>query len=115
MSTSIVEGNKIIKNFIGIIDAKNGGFVIPNDVNIYAEKNMFGVKCCNELLFHSSWDWLMPSWVKFVAIYHELGRKNIYHPTRKLRSEFIAAVDEGNIGKCWEILVEGITWLNSVK
>lgn len=128
MEQSIEEGNRLIAEFGGwnkittplkeILYTYNFGGelceLLEKESRKYFPKSMKYYYCISEnLKYHTSWDWLMPCWIKFVEWYHEVGRKGIYHPSRKLRSEFADASAKGDLKECWNILITGILWYNS--
>lgn len=110
----VIEGNKLIAEFMEGIYINVGeymGYEFPVDPENRIDVDVWWKE--DALKYHRSFSWLIPAWARFVKIYHELGRKNIYFPDRKLRSEFADAIDKGNISKCYEILCSGIKWYNS--
>jgi hypothetical protein len=53
-----MKDNKIIAEFMGFTQEKNIGWYDNNEVM----SQIYGIQdnCFDELLFHDSWDWLMP-------------------------------------------------------
>lgn len=104
----IIEGNKLIAEFMGYID--NGdpdGFLIdPNtnyDVNV------------DELKFHSSWDWLMPVVEKIQSLRNDkdIDELDRIHITA-LEVSFKNLPKNGytKIEDMWQAVIEFIKWYN---
>lgn len=58
----IMEGNKLIAGFLGWESGRYDN--LPNTLHKYSGKEEIRLHV-SELQYHSSWDWLMPAWVKF--------------------------------------------------
>ena len=65
--------NKLIAEFMGFTQEKNIGWY-DNDMlmsqNVYDSQDG---NCFNELLFHTSWDWLMPVAKTYNTTPHGIG------------------------------------------
>jgi len=102
-----IEMNKVIADFMGYYYA-HGKFYSKSS----GRGNWF-----KEPRYHSSWDWLLPVWVK---IYHNhyLGflEHDYKHFTEKFVNLFaIYVVNDTDISRCHQIVYEAILWINQNK
>ena len=101
-----MENNKIIAEFMGFTQEKNIGWY-DNDMlmsqNVYDSQDG---NCFNELLFHTSWDWLMPVVMKIsrkidkpldevVSLLTEVGSDNIWD-VKSLHNAVVEFINEYN-------------------
>ncbi len=70
------------------------------------------------LRFHSSWDWLMPAWVKFWdksnKLCFEIGSIDTYNTLRDYRIIFMACIDIGDIANACKTITAAISWLSTL-
>jgi hypothetical protein len=98
-SEKVIEGNEAIAKFMGGDDY---------------------VRWCTDLdypkkgKYHTSWDWLLPAWVKFWDLANVMAYNNpsLYERLRNIRVIFMACIDLGDISNASRILSEGIEWYN---
>lgn len=98
METKIIEGNKLIAEFMGYID--NGdpdGFLIDPDTNY--DVNV------DELKYHYSWDWLMPVVGKITQDETLIGNE--------YRESIMDVIPYGIIEDTFNCVVEFIKWYNN--
>jgi len=80
------ENNKLIAEFMGIEEAYNpngNDWVLKTTTpDTYGDTDILESCKCNELQYHSSWDWLMPV-VRNVLMTIELD--SLYYDTEELR------------------------------
>jgi len=78
--TEIIEGNKLIAEFMGFIwEEKYNGFYKPNpEWDIYNGKKSWTEKIdAGKAKYHTSWDWLMPVCKKIIEMYFD-KREDIF-------------------------------------
>lgn len=126
MDKQITEGNKAIAEFMGC-DPKpfknEGGPGYRIDLNGVPDKgymsyslSKYGSKedVINELLswplyYHTSWDWLMPVWIKF----SRLGiKENKFTEWYEHKEKISVAILIGSIQVAHKYLSNGIKWYN---
>lgn len=110
MANEIIEGNKLIIDFIGIPLERNG-------MAYYIHKGYYGI---NELLFRRSWDWLMPV-VEEIHILREVKEVSISIGRTRIwltKGGFIQSPhkpENSNITECWLAVIEFLKWYNKNK
>jgi hypothetical protein len=104
MEQKIIENNRLIAEFMGFTYEKNIGWY-DNEMNmpqiVYDVQNG---NCFDELLFNSSWDWLMPVVVECFDRQEEVSDDLSF----KLNDTLL----ETNIESLYKIVVEFINQLN---
>lgn len=110
----IIEGNKLIAEFMGGKYDKDTNFPIhPNDIwlPIHGITNYTTINmgCGKILLYHSSWDWLLPVVEKI------LGTENNSSDWEKHYTQIHDSLWLINIESVWLSVVEFIKWYNQNK
>lgn len=120
----IIEGNKLIALFMGAkISPRNKKHILlTEDEIVYhleAEREMFALK------YHSSWDWIMPVWIKImtwgVAEYGVYWTQEITESIVKIqvaksdkpKCAWIVSRNGLEIREVYEVILQFITWHNS--
>jgi hypothetical protein len=116
MKTEIIDGNKLIAEFMGMKCTNNNHCkTFRYELNDGKEpiKGVFTYlgeevtdKSYEYLKYHSSWGWLMPVIKKL---------KGDYKHTSVLWDNIIKVLSEVNILKTWEAVVAYIKWFHLVK
>lgn len=130
MNTDVIEGNKLIAEFVVpnwelLKDKDYKGGIDTN--NLYIAASL----CAEEydaLKYHSSWDWLMPVWIKAMDYYRkEFGIltstfeinnvgiiiKATHSSAFKYADIFSQDITDEEVKKSiWRAVVEFITWYN---
>ncbi len=112
MSTEIIEGNKLIAEFMGG-SQKEDQMYIPDHV-----AECYKANC---LVYDSSWDWLMPvvEQIENLGYYTEINKKinggNYVHIADNSLNKDIANSFglESKIEAMWQAVVEFIKWYNT--
>lgn len=131
------ESNKIIALFDGaIINRTDKEFhfyehLIPfNDLRGHYAGKCHGLICAvkdigsdkyflevNSLKYHSSWDWLMPVWVKFRTLNYDYSngvkRDDLKKQHEDFRELILGALEIGSITMTFKYISEAIQWYNS--
>jgi hypothetical protein len=110
----IIQNNKLIAEFIGMQNT-NIGWYDNNEVLTIKDNNTF-----DELLFHSSWDWLMPVVRKIVDLCINDGVEgNFKEDWTLFESEqytsILNTVSLAIIEDSYKVVVEFIKWYNETK
>ena len=94
----LIEGNNLIGEFMGM---KQG--VIVNEVGYYNAE---------ELLYHTSWDWLMPVIAKAKDYLQNIERPSKNHCCKgdMLEVDVQCFMYEINIEKTWQSLIPLVQW-----
>jgi hypothetical protein len=110
----IIEGNKLIAEFMGAIWGKSTGWEFGQFSSVYS-------RCGNNLKFHLSWDWLMPVVEKIISLNYGF---NLILTTTNTRHCVIYSGngeydnllhgDEQIINIVWKSVVEFIKWYNNI-
>jgi len=115
----IIKGNKLIAEFMQYEIAGTDGttsevltYYFPDNHPTHA-----GMVSADDLLFNSSWGWLIPAWIKFYqeAFKARLGSDDYIKHLFNLRALFHSRIDEGKCEGAFKVLVEGIVWYNKIK
>jgi len=113
MKQEIIDGNRLIAEFMGASHVVDGDLMYNKESQFYC-----GLYACpvNQLLYHSSWDWQIPVWSKLVPlikiIASEKNDDSFDKYTRILNCyESAVASNDPKTGK--EIIVKAITWYNT--
>ncbi len=95
----IIEGNSLIHEFMGIPKSEQTGFEHPSN-----------------LLYNSSWDWLMPVWQKFRSLnwYGQDYCSSYSHTHRYFVFIISNKLVNTSIDDVFNELVEGIKWYNKI-
>ncbi len=107
MNTDIIEGNRLIAEFMGAgfpaIDKSVMAFILSEQ---RFPDNMYRCKV-GELKYHSSWDWIIEPIKKFRAL-------DIDNDTYRSHVQEIdnAVIDEYDIVQSFKALVNAIKWYN---
>ena len=105
-----LEWNKLIAEFMSsVVDE----YELPiGKVYVSELSKINGRSVDEDFPFHSSWDWLMPSWANLRLKIWELGEG---YPKEFLVyvENFKAACFNNSIGDAWTALLDGIQWYNS--
>ena len=113
----IVEGNRLIAEFMGYKQRENGGLFWGNDG--------LGGLYPKDLKYHSSWDWLMPVVEKIQHLedelpvkidfqIHLLGAVELYIDYKRVFA--MTAFEPGTlINAVYEAILEFIKWYNENK
>jgi len=107
-STEITEGNKLIAEFMGLEIYKDIFYKLPIEL-----RNAYGIRQdipLEGLIYHESWDWLMPVVGKCFEKY-DLIENNSSNHQFKLNDALI----EVNINSLWRTVVEFIKYYNKQK
>lgn len=123
MKKEVEEGNRLIAEFMGagIEPYPDGHFPgetgyrfkekMPLDAPDSTEGWWWNV---NGLKFHSSWDWLMPAWVKFRDMKVPVESEEQYYQGYSQQLHRVsAAITHLLIKDAHEKLVEAIQWYNN--
>lgn len=119
MEQKIMEGNKIIAEFMGGIYSENAAAWGFGNARIEHKEFVFEGKLYKnlvwaerfekELKYHSSWDWLMPIIGKIAC----LGRSNFEDKINRKRVELFKDVSIfSTIQNVYSIVIEFIIWYN---
>jgi hypothetical protein len=105
------EGNEVIAKFMGLVVHKKYGLEVemPPD-NPSAQGYLISPK------YHTSWDWLMPAWIKFLKLLNDenlMTRNFPYYGD--WYSKITGAIIRGDINETHELLCKGIEWYNNQK
>jgi len=95
----ILDGNKLIAEFMG---AKYNSKL--DLVNLGANHKLVGI---NELQYHSSWDWIMPSWSKLSSYLLD----NDIDKLNELTNKMIGCIAKNDILNAQKLVVEGIKFV----
>lgn len=117
-----IEGNILIANFMGATHKKgkeskkdiysflkNISFCEVLAIQTHDGEYMFYK---NELLFHSSWDWLMPVYHKIRMLYKELATSQKIHWGRR-SGKVVRQMIDYDIAEVFKAIVDAIKWYNS--
>lgn len=101
----VIEGNKIIAEFMGgklkVYNISNAEYYIMSNKQKWMPE---------ELKYHTSWDWLMPVYVKMQNIGADKGLSY-----EKFYTNFHVGVTIGDIRYSWLAVVDFINWYNQQK
>jgi len=64
-----------------------------------------------DLRYHTSWDWLIPAWHKWITMCWDDGLFTS-HPVQNIYEEFNTRVARNAPNEAMEFLVQGIKWHN---
>lgn len=117
MEAKIIEGNKLIAEFMGFRNYAGGGERVICNASLtpFAAYDFAHGNDLDKLKFHSSWDWLMP-------VLMEIGNRTGY--TLVMNEDVSYWCNEGqhdelpefrgysNIENIWEAVIEFIKWHN---
>ena len=116
----IREGCLLLAEFDGMIYLNELSNKYPNGILVYDDEENDEIFEPDDLEYHTSYDWLMPVWVKFRDMESELNKLNvfaimedfIYHfymVERALtRSKLLVPI------QAFRALVSAVKWLNSI-
>lgn len=101
LEQSIVEGNRVIAEFMGVKIVEDKYSYRPGVVEPLKEEH---------LAYHTSWDWLMPSWEKLrLSVWH--------HNSESYPKEFMLFVKNfqtacfnNSIGDARNAVIDSIQW-----
>ncbi len=121
MSKEIIEGNKLIAEFMGAINETGyfqastiGKTKVPTGRMYMTERFPDNMHLCSEsdLRYHSSWDWLMPVVEKIEAVLKDetLFAKSLDANLSILNSNHASIFSPREI--VWEYVIQFITWYN---
>jgi hypothetical protein len=104
---TILEGNKLIAEFMGyeVREGRAIEVVFKNETVAYRVTG---------LLYHSSWDWLMPV-VDSIAALDEVYHWELSEETFSIDADKTFENVGGGIDKVWKTVVQFIQWYNSQK
>lgn len=106
MQEEILEGNKLIAEFMGLKIHKNGMCDNPTNKTLSLG-----------LQYHSSWDWLMPVWKKLGNLIYEIRRhvsSEDYKRVEIITINVLKAFLKVEINSVFNWIVEGIKWYNQL-
>jgi hypothetical protein len=109
-NTEIVEGNKIIAEFMGVDECGK-----PNWEYRYWFIGGISVRE-DELKYHSSWDWLMPVWGKLGKEMYKIRRQisgEDYKKAEVLTIHILTSFREVDITSAFNWILEAIQWYNN--
>lgn len=95
-----LEDDKLIAEFLELKKS-------PNREAFLYQKGWYGYK---EFLFHSSWDWLMPAWKKFISLTFESVSERHYH--NQVKQIAIKSLSDADIDNFFKDIVMAIKWYN---
>lgn len=104
------EADELIAKFMGCTFSKNlGRRTYHNNPTLNSDGESFGFVV--DLQYYYSWDWLMPSWVKFLKLLNDenLLQRNFPY-WGEWYSNICGAIIKGEIGVVHRMLSEGIKW-----
>jgi hypothetical protein len=105
----IIENNKLIAEFMNL----DVGFADTNCPMVVGEKNMW-----TAILYHKSWDWLMPVVEKIESITKTTNQhlfKKLLHYSRNQYTIFDLKLTESLIDKTYKYCIAFIKWYNENK
>lgn len=119
MNTEIVEGNKLIAEFMEIQKEQDWynylriyPFVIDGKDKANKHRRLFA----DEMKYHSSWDWQIPVWGKIGAISQKYAcDEDSATRHNKLCDDYEMAVFQNDPMRGQQILVKAISWYNKGK
>lgn len=105
---SILEGNKLIAEFMGCKIRKDGKVVLSAPELLTGE-------CLSKPKYHYSWDWLMPVVKKIYDYLQNIERPLVNHCWKGylLEVDIACWIREVNIKKAHEAVIEFIKWYNT--
>lgn len=105
---TIIEGNKAVATFHGFSRK-------PRKENSAGWKHWeikpFGWFDDEDLKYHTSWDWIMPVWIKFKNLHIKGITARHYH--KQVCASFGNAILSGEIENAWSDAVMAINWYNN--
>jgi len=116
----ILEGNKLIAEFMGARSYESNNYFMDYGLQKNSPKNMKGqtIIHMSDILYHSSWDWLMPVLNKC----YKLQKDEHTGINTSIKSNCLQYVlspgdfmCDGAIEIVWEIMVHYIKWYNKNK
>lgn len=108
MNTEILEGNKLIAKFMGYSKIEDTSNLTCDTKELWIEnKNAEPNKRILQGLpnYHSSWDWLIPSWGKLSSLLLDIS-------AFELIDEFKNAVLKNDIYLAWGVIIKGVKIIN---
>lgn len=127
---TILEGNKLIAAFVGIsfgyvqcnhpLDPVeyDYDFCFPEWLTEEQTEYLYEIEgpiddLYDALKFHTSWDWLMPVWVKFrVWCWNNTGYDDSFE---HFKDRFMSGVFNGKCEQSWYVATDFIQWYNTQK
>lgn len=107
--------NKLIAEFMGVFIDANGQYDLEGHCLELHSDRWNGDTCieADQLLFHSSWDWLMPVVKKIVELCCDEGNDDLF-----LSDQYTSILDTISIAvieDAYKVVVEFIKWYNENK
>lgn len=121
----ITEGNFLIALFMGIpVNRKPGKLETFIELSDDVEYNVLDTTTIDEiryiphvLKYHSSWDWQIPAYAKFIETYRNYVQKNpqqkLMEALWQLTEMYRKAVENNNPPEGFELIVGHLTWYNT--
>jgi len=108
MTQEIIENNKLIAEFMGF---KEEPFNRVHNMFTKEGEQWF---TAHNSQYHTSWDWLMPAWLKFRELKFDDVKHQFYHSKHKeMISRVIAYMNDGTPKLAFEALSIAIKWYNT--
>lgn len=114
----VLDGNKLIAEFMNLEPCKDKGFE-----HLWSPKDLDKASICRfKLIYHESWDWLMPVVEKIeniiinnVYVNFHIGRKSCVIAAYAPEQIMFSFIEGDKLKSCFKTIVEFIKWYNESK
>lgn len=108
------ENKKLIALFVGFEKIDEEGYINSLQYNGGVEVYKKATGHYDDMLFSTSWDWLITAWHIFITMIWDEGGYDD-EDVVKIRKEFQTRIDRDAPGEASVILVNAIKWYNEKK